>query len=332
MRRLTLILSDLYLPEEAGRGVSPPPTHELPHLEWLLRFADSPEYIGDWRRWLIERTSPGFQGQSIAGISASFPVDDRNVAICFATPVALKARLDHIRLLDRGLLHLDVAERASACEEFARIFGPTYQLRDGGERTFYLSGLPEKLVRTVDPARLLGNEIGPAFPGRDAAELRRLWTEIEMWLHGAAFNAARERAGKRRISALWMWGAEPIAAGLVEPGLAAGAYLGGDPLVEALSRMRGGSGGRAQTVPMRLGDIDPALADVVAEFAVLTGAAHENLPALDARWFQPARVALETGDIRQVDIVANDRRFRIGARPQWKVWRRRQHWLARLGS
>ena len=41
-----------------------------------------------------------------------------------------------------------------------------------------------------------------------AGELRRLGTEIEMWLHGAPFNTARERdAGKRRISALWLWGA-----------------------------------------------------------------------------------------------------------------------------
>ena len=50
MRRLTLILSDLYLPDEAARGMAVPTTRHLPNLEWLLRFADSPEPIGDWRR------------------------------------------------------------------------------------------------------------------------------------------------------------------------------------------------------------------------------------------------------------------------------------------
>ena len=45
MRRLTLILSDLYLPEEAQRGMTVPTTRHLPNLEWLLRFAESPEHV-----------------------------------------------------------------------------------------------------------------------------------------------------------------------------------------------------------------------------------------------------------------------------------------------
>ncbi len=61
MRRLTLILSDLYLPEEAGRGMTVPTTRDLPNLEWLLRFAESPEHIGDWRSWLLEQTVPGLK-------------------------------------------------------------------------------------------------------------------------------------------------------------------------------------------------------------------------------------------------------------------------------
>ena len=36
MRRLTLILSDLYLPEEAMAG-EVPQTQQMPALEWLLR-------------------------------------------------------------------------------------------------------------------------------------------------------------------------------------------------------------------------------------------------------------------------------------------------------
>ena len=71
---------------------------------------------------------------------------------------------------------------------------------------------------------------------------------------------------------------------------------------------------------------------VVVEFAALTGEPHESLEALDANWFATVKSALAAGDIREVDLVANDRRFRIGARPQWKFWRRRHPWLARLGS
>jgi hypothetical protein len=331
MRRLTLILSDLYLPEEAGRGANPPPTHDLPNLEWLLRFAGSPEQTGDWRRWLLEQTVPALANLPVAAISAHERVDGCSLeSTWLATPVALEARLDHVRLLDRGLLHLEASERASFREEFGCVFGPQYPLHDG-ERAFFLSGLPAAGVRTVDPARLLGTEIGPALPGREAGELRRLWTEIEMWLHGAAFNAARERAGKRRVSALWLWGAAsgPTAPARVEPWHADAAFYGGDPLIGALNRHLGD---RAHGVPKQFAQIESVAPHVVVEFAALTGGPHESLEALDANWFAPARSALVTGDIRELDLVANDRRFRIATRPHWKFWRRRRAWLASLGA
>ena len=332
MRRLTLILSDLYLLEEPGRDVSPPPTYELPNLEWLLRFAEPPERIGDWRRWLIEQTPPGWQSLSIAARSSygCLDVQDLN-STWFATPVALEARLDHVRLLDRGLLHLDEYERASVREEFARTFGPTYQLREGGARTFFLTGLPAKDVRTTDPARLIGSEIGTSLPAREAGDLRKLSAEIEMWLHGAAFNTARELARKRRVSALWIWGGDPMPAVQVESGLVASAYLGGDPMIESLSRFGEALEGSARAAPPRMEEVR-AGGDVVVEFAALTGAPHESLQALDANWFAPVRAALASGALQWLDLVANDRRFRIRARQQWKFWRRRQHWLASLGS
>lgn len=330
MRRLTLILSDLYLPEEADLGAGVSPTRDLPNLEWLLRFAGSPEQTGDWRRWLLGQTVPGITKLPVASISAHERIDGRDLeSTWLATPVALEARLDHVRLLDRGLLRLEPDERAGCREEFARVFGPQYLLHDGGERTFFLSGLPAG-VHTVDPARLLGSEIGPALPGRQAGELRRLWTEIEMWLHGAAFNTVREAAGKRRVSALWLWGADsaPLP-GRVEPWHAEAEFYGGDPMIAALNRHLGG---RARGAPKQFAHIDAVAAHVVVEFAALTGGPQESLDALDANWFGPAKAALVTGDIGELDLVANDRRFQIGARPQWKFWRRRRSWLASLGA
>jgi hypothetical protein len=332
MRRLTLILSDLYLPEEAGRDTSPPPTHDLPNLEWLLRFADSPEKIGDWRTWLLDETVPALRNIPIASICAFERIDGRELdSTWLATPVALEARLDHVRLLDRGLLHLYPAERDVMREEFARALGPQYLLHDGGDRGFFLSGLPTASFETVDPARLLGSEIGPAMPGREAGDLRRLWAEIEMWLHGAAFNEARERARKRRVSALWLWGAASGSrpSGRIEPWHTDAKFYGGDPFITQLGRH---GGGLARGVPTQLAQLNSDALRVVVEFAALTGEPHESLQALDANWFAPARAALESGSLAAVDLVANDRCFRIRARQQWKFWRRRQHWLASLGS
>ena len=85
-------------------------------------------------------------------------------------------------------------------------------------------------------------------------------------------------------------------------------------------------------IPKQLVDLDPDAPHVVVEFAALTGESHESLEALDANWLATVKSALVTGTIRQVDLVANNRRFRIGARPQRKFWRRGQPWLARLVS
>src|SRR5688572_4066121 len=140
MQRLTLILSDLYLPEEGVSGGFPR-TDELPALSALLRFADGPERIGDWRRWLLSRVGGQLAEIPLAAICGHGKLTRPALDTAWlATPVALEARLDHVRMVDRGLLHLDDDERAAWCTEFNRVFGPTYSLHDGGERAFILSG------------------------------------------------------------------------------------------------------------------------------------------------------------------------------------------------
>jgi hypothetical protein len=327
MRRLTLILSDLYLPDERQAGGEFPRTHQLPALSWLLNHADRPEQVGDWRRWLLRQAGGRLAEIPQSELCAHELLSGVQLETAWlATPVALEARLDHVRMTDRGLLYLDAEERAAGCSEFNRTFGPQYSLHDGGERAFFLSGLNGS-TRRSDPARLLGNEIGPALPGADAPELRRLSAEIEMWLHGSALNDARERARKRRISALWLWGRDvgPCASqGVDERDLE---IYGGDPLMSGLSRMRQFP---LRAVPEALAQVEGSRQHVIAEFAVLTGHAQESLAAIDTSWFAAARHALESGALGGLDLVANDLCFRITPRARWKFWRREKSWLENL--
>ena len=330
MRRLTLILSDLYLPDDAVKE-SFPTTLQLPALEWLLRFARPPRYIGDWRRWLARELGAGeLTGLPVAHACA-LSVEIPTQGAWMATPVSLEARLDHVRLRDRGLLHLPVAEQQALQVEFTQAFGQPLALAGGMHPSFVLLGGPDLNIVTQDPARLLDSDIGGALPSASgpAKELRRLATEIEMWLHGARVNVERERAGRARVSALWLWGGGNTAPDLgttrehVEFQL-----FGGDNYVHALvdllaTQMPG-------EAPRRFADLR-AGAPAFIELAPMSGARAESLAELEQNWFAPARAALSTGDLESLRIVANDRSFEIAPRAGLRFWRRRTGWLESLG-
>jgi hypothetical protein len=247
-----------------------------------------------------------------------------------ATPVRLEARLDHVRMLDRGLPRLAAAERDAWRAEFARAFAP-YMLHDAGPRGFLLTGLAPAAVETVDPARLLDSDIGRAQPAGPAArELRRLASEIEMWMHGSPNNLARERAGLPRLSALWIWGGGAPEGAM--PPLAATAtplhFHGDDPAFAGLARVLTG----APPAPLP-GGFDALRTDpgrTIVELTPLDGAPGRGLQSLDTQWLAPARSALDGGTLAALDIIANDRWFRIAGRSRWRFWRARKSWLERL--
>ena len=330
MRRLTLILSDLYVPSEATGTSTPPVALDLPNLDWLLRFASRAERIEDWRHWLaVEVGRSDLTRQSIAHVCARNVLDESLAATAWlATPVHLEARIDHVRLVDRGLLRLGADEREAWRQEFARAFGPEYALHDAGDHCFLLSGAAAVRVTSVDPSRLIDADIGQAVPGPSAGELRRLGAEIEMWLHGAPGNAAREQRRERRISALWLWGGGLQDAGAIATaGTGPGSLprmFGGDPFLHAIA------GPPVNSPPVSLGELASSEGHDVVELAPMSGRKEESLSALETNWFAPAREALRRGAIHSVDLVANDRRFRVAARSGWRWWRRRSSWLAQL--
>jgi hypothetical protein len=332
MRRLTLILSDLYVPSEAAGTGAQPDALDLPNLDWLLRFAGRAERIEDWRRWLAAEVGRTDLAHLSLAHACSRNLLDESLAsnAWLATPVHLEARIDHVRLADRGLLRLDAGERETWRKDFARAFGPDYALHDAGERCFLLSGAAAVRIASVDPSRLLDADIGRAVPGPSAGELRRLGTEIEMWLHGAPGNTTREQRRERRISALWLWGGgsrdvEAAAIAAIEVGPASPPRIfGGDPFLRAIK------GSPVKSPPLSLSELAGSKGHDIVELAPMSGRKDESLSSLEANWFAPAREALRRGEIGSVDLVANDRRFRIAARSGWRWWRRRSSWLAQL--
>jgi hypothetical protein len=328
MRRLTLILSDLYLPEEAAPDATIQPL-DLPHLDGLLRFARAAR-IADWRGSLAADLGRPDLVSAGAAKMAAHGLPFAHEPVWLATAVRFEARLDHVRMLDRGMPRLAAAERAEWCAEFARAFAP-YALHDAGPRGFVLTGIAPAQFATVDPARLLDADIGRAQPsGAPARELRRLAAEMEMWMHGAPTNVARERAGLPQLSALWLWGGGPgAAASQVSPASKRLRFFGDDPAFAGLARALGTA---TAEVPAGFDALHEDLDRALIEVMPINGAPGESLPALDANWFAPVRAALNDGSLAEFDLIANDRWFRVAARPGWRIWRARKPWLTQLAT
>lgn len=332
MRRLTLILSDLYLPEEAVPADAVAAPLSLPGLAWLLQFARQPIPLADWRHWLTEELGlDALDGLPPAQIAARARLTPEVAASAwFATPVHLSARLDHVRLVDRGLLHVVPDDQAAWCADFARHFGNDCQLHPGNSRGFLLSGISLHAA-TTDPARLLDTDVAPALPqGKDSLALRRLGAEIEMWLHTAALNEARDRARLPRISALWLWGGgkASVPAATTSAGRETVALYGDDPFLAGVAAAA--SHATHATAPASLTAIDGDATHHIVEFAPMSGEPQESLASLEESWFLPARTALAAGVLASLDVIANDCCFRIAGRAGWRFWRRRRGWLENL--
>lgn len=342
MRRLTLILSDLYLPQDSDE----PPERAsllLPGLAWLLRFARRRDDVGDWRQWLaaqygdaaLTQRAPA-QAAAAQFFSRFAEADDHASRAWFATPVHLEARIDHVRLSDRGLISLSSPERVELASDFARHFNPDYSLFDAGSRAFLLVTGRALRAHSVEPVRLLDMDVGDAIPrGKDSGELRRLAAEIEMWLHRTPVNVARDAVKHRRVSTLWLWGGEPDPmprdprgidrAGLVERGELPTVH-GDDPWLAAFAAHIGAESG---ALPMEFEKVDLRRPAIV-ELNPMTGAKLDSLGHLEKRWFAPIRAALSSGALDSFELIANDRRFLVGARPGWRIWRRPAPWLSLL--
>jgi hypothetical protein len=337
MRRLTLILSDLYLPEDSDRPDSSAwPTVDslpMPGLEWLLRFAGAQPVAAEWRAWLVSSLGlDHLRDVPPAQVAARGLLADELAAHAwFATPVAFELHINHVRLDPRGLLRVDAEEGARWCEAFARDFGDAYALHHAGARGFLLTGLRSDGGPTLDPARLLGADVAAGLrkPGELLrVELARAATEFEFWLHAAPLNAARDAARRPRISSFWLWGGGPPRD--VTPGTPRAAVpeiFGGDLFLRGVARELGTA---ARPAPLSF-DALPLDADhAIVELMPMSGMADESLAKLDTRWFAPLRAALAQGALQGVDLLVNDRHWRIGRGGGWKFWRRRQGWLASL--
>jgi hypothetical protein len=331
----TLLVAGLHVdpdeltPERTARLPS------LPSLARLLRFGDRtrlPPSV-NWRRLLA--TDLGLQDLATQPVARIAAASRGEPGRCdwLAQPVHLQPALDHLRLHPAGLLRLDPGESMALAAAFADVFGAEgYDLQPlPGGSLLLKAPVPLDAV-TADPVDFVGGELGAAPPrGPDAGALRRLMTEIEMWLHdGLPLNRDRSRRGLLPVNGLWLWGGGasidlPAPRQKVLPRL-----LADDAFVHGLARL---AGGRAEPLPATFPSTGAGAQRFVAVVdAVARDLRDQPLLRLEQDWIAPALEALGQRRIERLVVIADGERIVLGPGARWRLWRRDRPWWQALGQ
>ena len=300
-------MSRIYIRLNALAG---PAAARAPQLERVLARADRCDALADWRDQAFQCVAvPGTDrpGIGAAALCAELgPIT--GAAVLVASPVHCEAGMVSVRLPVDGLIQLELDGAARLVQEFNRDFADGAQrlVAAPSGRLFCVLAASTTAI-TRDPLAVCGRDIGPSLPaGPDGARLRRLMSEIEMWLHELALNRARVAQGSVSITGLWLWGGGAPLATLPQ---LAGWTAGSDVLFSAW--------------PAAAGFLrQPRSAVIVLDAEPGSGAWR----AVQQAWLAPALKALRTGLIRQLDFGIGEQTLALRAGWSLRFWRRARPW------
>jgi hypothetical protein len=278
-------------------------------LERLLARADASAAVTDWRADAFHSIAPRMTSMPGVGAAALFAdvgaVDAASVFL--ATPVHYVAEMSNVRLPADGILSLTQAEAGALAVDFNRVWNDAGIRLLAGRRADLYCLVDQALdVTTHDPEDVLDRRIENYLPtGTSAARLRQLMSEIEMWLFEHAVNRLRTSNAAAAVNGLWLWGS---GAALTSLPPVDGWTAGDDPFFSAF-------GARRES---------PGAASGVMVTAAEPGSAEWR--DLESSWLEQSIADLRSGRISRLDLSAGDRCFSVGARWNWRLWRRHRPW------
>jgi hypothetical protein len=314
-------LSTVYFRLAAVSAAAPA---RAPVLEHLLARADAPEHVADWRAAAFRVIAP--QAPQVPAIATAAAGSAASSApgqwALLATPVHLEAGLRTLSLAAQGILALERSEAEALAADFNRVFA------GGGVRlwlareTLLLCVFDASLeAATTDPEQVAGGDVFAALArGADAPRVRRLQTEIEMWLFGHEVNAARLARSAPPITGLWLWGGGALDAALPR---VEGWTAGSDPLFAAFPRES-----RYPIKPQGAA-AGPARSGVVVIADVPGSPAWHRI---EECFLAPALADLRSRRLGRIELSAGERTFRLSARGLVRFWRRPRPWWEMLAA
>jgi hypothetical protein len=278
-------------------------------LERLLARADESTAVTDWRAdafRLIAPKTTSMPGLGAAALCAEIGAVDA-ASVFLATPVHYIAELSNVRLPADGILSLRQTEADALAVDFNRVWNDAgIRLLAGRSADLYCLVDQALDVTTHDPEEGLDQRIENRLPtGTAAARLRRLMSEIEMWLFEHAVNRSRTANAAAAVNGLWLWGGGPALTSLPPVD---GWTAGDDPFFSAFAARRESSG---------------------AGSGVMVTAAEPGSAEwrdVESSWLERSLADLRSGRIARLDLSAGGRCFSVGARWNWRRWRRHRPW------
>lgn len=272
---------------------------------------------GDWRSDAFAAISradmpvpvPALAAAAAAAVADVLGAEDQWV--CVAAPLHCVAGMSNVTLADGGLLQLEADAEALAAD-YNRVFKGSGTRLLVGRATVLLCVFDRVLeVAACDPDDVVGGDVFDFQPtGLDAPRLRRVMSEMDMWLFEHEVNRRRVARGQLPVTGLWLWGGGRILPSLPK---VLGWTAGRDPLFAAFGETKEfPSGATAGVLVCSVGPESPEWSDV------------------EMRWLAPALAQLRSGAIDALELSVGRRRYRLGKGIQWRIWRRPRPWWETL--
>lgn len=335
---MTALIAIPRLPEAVEEDRSHAGLPEMPALTRLLRRARPLPAAADWQAGVMRAL--GLDGLPAAVIAVrALPALPAGSAICFAAPLHAVAGISRVHLPPGGWLVLEAGEEAAWREAFNAEFaaaGATLHAADEGGGWILAASCAAGACDAA-PELLVGAALERA-PARDEAQraLRRLGTEVEMWLASHPLNRQRERRGEPVLNTIWFWGparSQALPAAVVlravvssrrtDAWLAGLAAWAGRPVVRA-----GGWDAAVKATPgllPRPGDGGLVLAVPQSQAAGFSAGYWQEL---EQCWLAPAEQALAEGAIEALHLQLGCASWQVqrNSMRHWLRWGRRPWW------
>lgn len=294
------------VPEERQRA---------PLLERLVARAAAGIQIADWRIDAMHAVAPSVDAASAVAAAVLCTGAEPSTSswpwACVASPVHLTAGMSRVSMSADGVLPLAADEAAALTADFNRVFADGTRLTRRHGTHLLCEFASSVIAVTHDPEVVAGRDVFDFQPtGRDAPRLRRLMTEVEMWLFDHAVNRARAARGQPPVIGLWLWGGGR--AGDPKPAL---------PIWAAGDDVCFGAFGSESTLP------DVACGRARSGVVVCdTHPGGSQWLETERRWLEPCWAALNSGRLERLELSAGEYRVSLRRGIQWRRWRRVLPW------